>query len=104
MPSNAYIISEVEIVDADAGERYRTLAAQSIAAHGGRYIVRGAEPTMLEGQRPGAQRVVVVEFDDVHAARAWYASPEYAPALALAREGDALRRRLTLVAGYGVKS
>jgi uncharacterized protein (DUF1330 family) len=95
--SKAYIISEVEIADAEAGERYKELAAASIAAHGGRYLVRAAEPEMLEDER-GGERLVVVEFDDIDTARAWYASAEYAPALALAR-GGALRRRLTLIDG-----
>ena len=33
---SAYVISEVETLDAAAMETYRTLAAQSIAEHGGR--------------------------------------------------------------------
>ncbi|MQA85344.1 MAG: DUF1330 domain-containing protein [Streptosporangiales bacterium] len=36
------MISEVEILDEEEGQRYRDLAAKSIAAHGGRYLVRGA--------------------------------------------------------------
>ncbi|WCB94274.1 hypothetical protein DSM104299_03006 [Baekduia alba] len=95
--SKAYIISEVEIADREAAERYKELAAASIAAHGGRYVVRGAAPEVLEGER-GDERLVVVEFDDVASAQTWYASPEYAPALTIARRG-ALRRRLTLVDG-----
>lgn len=36
----AYVISEVQILDDSQGQRYRELAAASIARHGGRYIVR----------------------------------------------------------------
>jgi uncharacterized protein (DUF1330 family) len=103
--SKAYVISEVVIEDAVRGEEYRERAAESIAAHGGRYLVRGAEAQVLEGaqERRPEERVVVVEFDSVEVARRWYDSPEYAPARTLAENG-ALTRRLTLVEGYGVRS
>jgi uncharacterized protein (DUF1330 family) len=102
--SKAYIISEVVIEDAERGERYRKLAAASIAAHGGRYVVRGAKAEVLEGatDRRPEERVVVVEFASVDAARQWYGSEEYAEAGRIAE--TALTRRLTLVEGYGVKS
>ncbi|HEX4215674.1 MAG TPA: DUF1330 domain-containing protein [Candidatus Dormibacteraeota bacterium] len=90
----AYIISEVEMLDGELGSRYRSLAAGSIAAHGGRYVVRGALPDALEGDWPSASRLVVVEFPSMEVARRWYASAEYAEALALSRKG--LRRRLIL--------
>jgi uncharacterized protein (DUF1330 family) len=97
--TKAYIISEVRIRDAEAADRYRALAAASIAAHGGRYVVRGAAPDTLEGGRGDDERLVVVEFPSVDAARTWYASPEYAPALAIRHADGALERRLTLVEG-----
>jgi uncharacterized protein (DUF1330 family) len=102
--SKAYVISEVVIEDEVLGAEYRERAAASIAAHGGRYVVRGAEAEMLEGadDRRPEERVVVVEFASVDAAKRWYGSAEYAEARALAAR--ALTRRLTLVEGYGVKS
>jgi uncharacterized protein (DUF1330 family) len=93
----AYVISEVEIVDEEQGQRYRELAAASIAAHGGRYIVRGAEPDVPEGDWPARQRVVVVEFPSMERLRGWYASPEYAEALKV--RDAALTRRLLFVEG-----
>lgn len=97
MSKPAYILSEVTIVDAERAAAYRALAERSIAAYGGRYVVRGATPDALEGEWPEAQRLVVVEFPSIERARAWYASPEYAEALALRR--DALDRRLLLAEG-----
>lgn len=47
---SAYVISEVEVLDEAQGQRYRELAAGSIARYGGRYIVRGAEPEVPEGK------------------------------------------------------
>lgn len=46
---SAYVISEVEVLDEAQGQRYRELAAASIARYGGRYIVRGGEPEVPEG-------------------------------------------------------
>lgn len=94
---SAYVISEVEVLDEDQGRRYRELAAASIARHGGRYIVRGAAPDVAEGTWPSKQRVVVVEFPTMDQLQAWYASDDYAEALAL--RATALSRRLLFVAG-----
>jgi uncharacterized protein (DUF1330 family) len=48
----------------------------TLAAHGGRYLVRGDQVETLEGNwRPS--RVVVVRFDSVEAARNWWSDPAY---------------------------
>jgi uncharacterized protein (DUF1330 family) len=94
---SVYLISEVEVRDESLAERYRALAQESIARYGGRYVVRGAAPALLEGDWPDGRRVVVVEFPDAEAAERWYASAEYAPALVLRQQ--ALDRRLLLVDG-----
>lgn len=94
---SAYVISEVEILDAAQGRQYRELAAASIAMYGGRYVVRGAEPQVPEGEWPAAQRVVIVEFPTMEQAQRWYGSAEYAEALAIRQ--TALRRRLLFVDG-----
>lgn len=91
------MISEVEVLDEGQAQSYRELAEASIERYGGRYIVRGAEPEVPEGHWPSAQRVVVVEFPDMERARQWYASPEYAEALAVRQ--TALNRRLLFVDG-----
>lgn len=93
----AYVISEVELLDETQGQRYRELAAASIARHGGRYLVRGAEPEVPEGDWPVRQRVVVVEFPGMARLRDWYRSSDYAEALAVRR--TALTRRLLFVDG-----
>jgi uncharacterized protein (DUF1330 family) len=92
----AYLISDLTVRDAEAFEIYRTRAAASILAFGGRYLVRGGEIQVLEGEhRPS--NLVVVEFPDVETLQRWYASPEYAAALE-ARD-RALTRNLVLVNG-----
>jgi uncharacterized protein (DUF1330 family) len=91
----AYVISEVEVLDEELGQRYRDLAGASIAQYGGRYLVRGASPEVPEGEWRDGQRVVVVEFASMEQLRRWYRSPEYSEALALRQ--TALSRRLLFV-------
>jgi uncharacterized protein (DUF1330 family) len=93
----AYVVSEVEPSDEAQFALYRELAAASIARHGGRYLVRGAEPEVAEGQPLGNRRIVIVEFPDGERLHRWYRSADYAEALAI-RE-TALRRRLLFVDG-----
>jgi uncharacterized protein (DUF1330 family) len=92
----AYVISEVEVLDEQAADRYRELAAASIAQYGGRYLARGAIADVVEGA-PTTRRLVVVEFPSMQRAREWYASSAYAQALAY--RAAALDRRLVFVAG-----
>ncbi len=56
---------------------------------GGRFLVHGAEVQVIEGEWPGT--IVIVEFPDVEAIQAWYASPAYQEILPLRTdniEGD----------------
>jgi uncharacterized protein (DUF1330 family) len=78
----AYVIVQIKIHDPETYERYKILAPPSIAAYGGRYIVRGGQTVTLEGTWE-PPRLVVLEFPDLEKARAWWASPEYAEAKAL---------------------
>ena len=92
----AYVISDVSARDAAAWETYRTRAAESIARHGGRYIVRGGAIEPLEGDwKP--RTIVIVEFPDLEHARNWYRSRDYAGALEV--RDQALERNLILVDG-----
>jgi uncharacterized protein (DUF1330 family) len=93
---SAYVISEVEIRDQAAMEAYRSLAAQTIAQYGGRYLVRGGAAEVVEGGPP-PKTIIIVEFPSMERLREWYASPEYAEALKLRQ--TALERRLMFVEG-----
>ena len=79
---SAYILVQIEIEDPVRYDYYKLLAPPSIAAYGGRYLVRGGTTTVLEGEW-APRRVVVLEFPNAERARAWWESPEYAAAKAL---------------------
>jgi len=78
----AYIIAQVKINDPKRYEDYRRMVPASLAAHGGKFIVRGGRVEPLEGdwQPP---RLVVLEFPSAAAARGWWESDDYAEAKAL---------------------
>ena len=84
---SAYVLVEVDIGNTEQYDRYRPLAAASVEQYGGRYLVRGGQSEVLEGDRV-PNRLVVLEFPDADEARRWYHSPEYAAAKAI-RDGAA---------------
>jgi uncharacterized protein (DUF1330 family) len=90
---SAYIIVQVEIHDPKRYEDYKKLTPATIAQFGGKFIVRGGPCETLEGA-PERGRVVVVEFPSAERARAWWSSPEYAPAKALRQSCSTARMLL----------
>lgn len=80
----AYLLAEIEVTDPEGFEAYRRDVPGLIARFGGRYLVRGGEAAVLEGDRP-VRRTVLLEFPDMATLRAFYASPEYLPLLDLRR-------------------
>jgi uncharacterized protein (DUF1330 family) len=93
-----YVISDVSVLNSEAIQTYRTLAADSIAKYGGKYLARGGEVNVLEGKW-NPRTIIIVEFPNRERAEAWYGSPEYASALEV--RDTALSRNLILVAGVG---
>lgn len=78
----AYIIVDVKINSLEEYETYKKLTPASLAAYNGKFIVRGGQTEILEGEwQPG--RVVVLEFPSLAIAKAWWASDEYAVAKAI---------------------
>ena len=82
---SAYVVVQITVKDPERYERYKQLAPPSIAAYGGRYVVRGGPSHVLEGEWQPT-RLVILEFPDLERARAWWQSPEYAQAKALRQE------------------
>ena len=72
----AYLIVETDITDPEQYEQYKAGSPGAIAAFGGRFLARGGELAVLEGDwRPS--RLVLVEFPDLETAKRFYASEEY---------------------------
>ena len=75
----AYVIANVTVKEPVRYEDYRRLVTPTLEKYGGRFIARGGEIEVLEGDwRPN--RLVLLEFPSMDQARAWWSSPEYTAA------------------------
>ena len=91
----AYVVAEVEVTNPAGYEAYRTQVPATLEQYGGTYVVRGGAIDALEGESAG--RMVILQFEDVAAAKRWYNSPEY-QAIVGTRHANSTGR-LTLVEG-----
>ena len=94
----AYVIVETNITDPEQYQQYKDASPHAVAAGGGQFLVRGGELTVLEGDWHPS-RLVMLEFEDLAAAKRWYESEVYQDAKQL-REGAA---HLRMVAVQGVE-
>ena len=94
----AYVIVETDISDPEQYEQYKAASPGAVAAGGGRFVARGGELAVLEGDW-NPSRLVILEFDDLDAAKRWYESEIYQAAKQL-REGAA---KLRMVAVEGLE-
>jgi uncharacterized protein (DUF1330 family) len=86
---SAYVIGEVQITNPAGMTGYGPMVAAAVKQYGGRYLVRGATPQVLEGGP--AHNILIIEFDTMDAAKRWFASPEYAAAKAVRQGHSNLR-------------
>jgi uncharacterized protein (DUF1330 family) len=93
---SAYVVVEVETQDQELMLRYRELVAPTVQARGGRFIVRGGARETLEGGW-APQRIVIIEFPTVAAAKAWWSSEEYAEPKAMRQRAG--KTRMIVVEG-----
>ena len=93
----AYIVVEVEVEDPVRYEDYKKMVPPSLAAYGGRFLVRGGKVETLEGDW-APTRLVIAEFPSVDQAKAWWGSPDYAEAKAL-RQATA-KTQMIVVEGF----
>lgn len=72
----AYVIVEIEVTDPVGYEDYKKQAQSTIAAKGGKYLVRGGKTEVVEGDwQP--KRLVVLEFPSMEQAKEWLNCEEY---------------------------
>lgn len=85
----AYMIVTAKIADRDAFiNGYGAAAGKLVAQFGGRYVLRGPGAELLEGGFGDGASMVISEWPDKDAAKAFWNSPEYAEARKL-RDGVA---------------
>ena len=91
----AYVIVETDVTDPEQYEQYKAASPAAIEAGGGRFLVRGGELVVLEGDWY-PPRLVMLEFEDLEAAKRWYESEVYQEAKKL-REGAANFRAVAVL-------
>ena len=93
----AYVITEIEVTDPAGYEEYRSRVGKSLAQYGAKFLVRGGDIEVMEGNwQP--KRMVMCVFDSMDKVREWYNSDEY-------RELKDVRKntaRMNMVAVEGV--
>jgi uncharacterized protein (DUF1330 family) len=91
------MIADIEVTDPAGYAEYAPLANASVLRHGGRFVVRGGPSETIEGD--WGDRIVVIEFESLEAARAWYQSDDYKACLPLRLQSS--KGRMIAVEGAG---
>ena len=76
-----YLIAHIRVQDKEAFEEFKQLSGAAIKAHNGKVLVRNPNPDHREGAAQGL--AIVIEFDNLQAAQAFYDSQAYSDARAV---------------------
>jgi len=71
-----YIIGLVTVTNHEPYRPYMEQTVALVAEYGGRYIVRGGEKNVVEGELDH-DRMVVIEFSSIEVAQKFYDDPRY---------------------------
>jgi uncharacterized protein (DUF1330 family) len=74
--TSAYIIANVVVTNAEQYETYKKWSTAAMKAHDVELCVRGGAVEVIEGDW-SPERIVIMKFPSMDAARAYAASPEY---------------------------
>ncbi len=74
----AYLVAHIRVHDKEAFEKFKAMSGPAIADYGGRVLVRNPSPDHREGDLRGS--TIVIEFEDMDAARGFYESEAYTAA------------------------
>jgi uncharacterized protein (DUF1330 family) len=76
---SAYVVVEIEVHNQELYKSYTQLTPASIAAYQGKFVVRGGETIVLEGDwQP--KRLALLEFPSMEIANSWWHSEDYTKA------------------------
>ncbi len=92
----AFVIVEIEIHNHELYNAYTLLTPETIEKFKGKFIVRGGETIVLEGD-PSSKRIVILEFPSMEIAKSWWHSEAYSRARKIRQQ--AATTRMTIVDG-----
>ena len=81
----AYLIVDIDVEDPEGFEAYRQEVPRLVEKHGGKYLVRGGEHEVLEGDWVPT-RLVMFQFPDRASVDNLMKDPEYQPLKKLRHE------------------
>ncbi|MCH2075448.1 MAG: DUF1330 domain-containing protein [Rhodobacteraceae bacterium] len=76
--AKGYLVARIKVHDKDAFEEFKSLSGAAIKAHGGKVLVRNPVNDQREGDGKGL--AIVIEFESLDAATAFYESEAYTQA------------------------
>ena len=76
----AYLIVRATVTDMEQYQQYMKLTPAILEKFGGRFVIRGGDMVVLEGAET-TDRIVMVKFESIDAARRMYNSDEYQAAI-----------------------
>lgn len=79
--AKGYWMGHITVTQPEDYPKYAALAKPAVEKYGGRYLVRGGQAQLREGE--ARERHVVIEFDSYEKAVECYESEEYGEAMAL---------------------
>ncbi len=82
---SVYLLGTVDIHDPEGFKPYLAQVPAIVEKYGGRYLVRGGEFDIIEGEW-AVRRVTIVEFETMEQAKRWWNSSEYQPFKELRRK------------------
>ena len=92
----AYVVNEITVTDPATFQTYAEQVPATLVPFGGRYVARSGATETVEGEPPA--RIVILEFPDRDAAKAWRSSDAYRRILAI-RDATSTSR-VYIVDGY----
>jgi uncharacterized protein (DUF1330 family) len=95
--AKGYVILTEAIHDPEGMDVYGRESTAALIEHAGRVLVVDDQVQVVEGEWHGT-RTVIVEYESVERARAWYDSPSYQAALPLRQA--AANCNVVIVSGF----
>ena len=84
---SAYLVVQIDVTDPERYDQYRKMVPSTLEQYGGKFLIRGGPVETLEGSWHPS-RFVVIEFDNIEQAKAWWSSEEYKPAKELRQQAS----------------
>jgi uncharacterized protein (DUF1330 family) len=83
-----FLIAEVKLIDDAWVPNYASRVHDIVHKHGGKYLSRSANVTPIEGEKPDATVIGILQFPSLAAAQSFANDPDYAPHAAARKSGS----------------